>query len=71
MPPAEARWNPSRINWAESYFAVAAPELWGLFIASTLCLPCGIVGTLTRLRLPRRAPPQPAEAAAQLETGHA
>jgi urea transport system permease protein len=64
------------VNWAESYFTVAAPELWlfvlgGMFIAATLFLPRGIVGTLMRLRLPWRAPPQPAEAAAQLETGHA
>jgi urea transport system permease protein len=64
------------VTWAESYFTVAAPELWlfvlgGMFIAATRFLPRGIVGTLRRLRLPWRAPPQPAEAAAQLETGHA
>ena len=64
------------VNWAESYFTVAAPELWlfvlgGLFIAVTLFLPRGIVGTVMHLRLLPRNPAEPAETAAQLETGHA
>jgi urea transport system permease protein len=46
------------VNYAESYFTVAAPELWlfvlgGLFVIVTLFLPKGIVGTLANLRLPR------------------
>ena len=37
------------VNWTKSYFTVAAPDLWlfvlgGLFIATTLFLPKGIVG---------------------------
>jgi len=49
------------VNYAESYFTVAAPELWlfvlgGVFVVVTLFLPKGIVGTLTGLRLPRTAP---------------
>ena len=45
------------VNYAESYFTVAAPELWlfvlgGLFVVVTLFFPGGIVGTLARLRLP-------------------
>ena len=48
------------VNYAESYFTVAAPELWlfvlgGLFVVVTLLLPKGIVGTLAGLRLPRPA----------------
>jgi urea transport system permease protein len=46
------------VNYAESYFTVAAPELWlfvlgGLFVVVTLFFPKGIVGTLANLRLPR------------------
>ena len=46
------------VNYAESYFTLAAPELWlfvlgGLFVIVTLVLPKGIVGTLAGLRLPR------------------
>ena len=46
------------VNYAESYFTAAAPELWlfvlgGLFILVTVFLPKGIVGTLAGLRLPR------------------
>ena len=46
------------VNYAESYFTVAAPELWlfvlgGLFVVVTLFFPKGIVGTLAGLRLPR------------------
>jgi urea transport system permease protein len=55
------------VNYAKTYLTGAMPELWlfalgGLFIAVTLFLPKGIVGTLasaswppTRWRLPRRA----------------
>jgi urea transport system permease protein len=48
------------VNYAESYFTVAAPELWlfvlgGLFVVVTLFFPKGIVGTLAGLRLPRAA----------------
>jgi urea transport system permease protein len=47
------------VNWTKSYFTVAAPELWlfvlgGLFIATTLFLPRGVVGLLRSIRLPRR-----------------
>jgi urea transport system permease protein len=50
----------SLINWTKSYFTVAAPELWlfvlgGLFIATTLFLPKGIVGLIRGVPLPRRA----------------
>lgn len=43
------------INYAKSYFTGALPEAWlfvlgGLFIGSTLFLPKGIVGALTRAR---------------------
>ena len=46
------------VNYAESYFTAAAPELWlfvlgGLFVLVTVFLPKGIVGTLAGLRLPR------------------
>jgi urea transport system permease protein len=46
------------VNYAESYFTVAAPELWlfvlgGLFVVVTLFFPKGIVGTLAGLRLAR------------------
>ena len=39
------------VNYTESYFTVAMPELWlfvlgGLFVASTLFFPTGVVGTL-------------------------
>ena len=49
------------VNYAESYFTVAAPELWlfvlgGLFVIVTLFLPKGIVGTLAGLCLPRASP---------------
>jgi urea transport system permease protein len=46
------------VNYAESYFTVAAPEYWlfvlgGLFVVVTLLFPEGVIGTLARLRLPR------------------
>ena len=45
------------VNYTESYFTVAAPELWlfvlgGLFVFATLFLPKGIVGTVAGVRLP-------------------
>ena len=60
------------VNWSKSYFTVAAPDLWlfvlgGLFIATTLFLPKGIVGLIGSNRLARR---RRADAAA-LEAGHA
>ena len=59
------------VNWTKSYFTVAAPDLWlfvlgGLFIATTLFLPKGIVGLAQRLRLPRRR----SDAAATLKAEH-
>jgi urea transport system permease protein len=44
------------VNYAQSYFTAAAPELWlfvlgGLFVLVTVFLPRGIVGTLAGLRL--------------------
>jgi urea transport system permease protein len=50
------------VNYAKSYFTVAAPELWlfvlgGLFVAVTLLLPKGIVGTLAGRRPPRAERP--------------
>jgi urea transport system permease protein len=55
------------VNYAESYFTVAAPELWlfvlgGLFVLTTLFLPKGIVGALASLKLPRRRRREPAPA---------
>jgi urea transport system permease protein len=42
------------VNYAKSYFTVAAPDLWlfvlgGLFVVVTLVFPKGIVGTLAGL----------------------
>ena len=59
------------VNYAESYFTVAAPELWlfvlgGLFVLVTLFFPKGIVGTLAGLRLPRAAPPRDGESQAAI-----
>jgi urea transport system permease protein len=61
------------VNWTKSYFTVAAPELWlfvlgGLFIASTLFLPKGIVGVIRNIRLPHRR--KASDAAAALEAEH-
>jgi urea transport system permease protein len=61
------------VNWTKSYFTVAAPELWlfvlgGLFIASTLFLPKGIVGLIRNIRLPHRR--KASDAAAALEAEH-
>ncbi len=49
------------VNYAQSYFTAAAPELWlfmlgGLFVLATVFLPKGIVGTLAGLRLPGARP---------------
>lgn len=49
------------INYAKSYFTGALPEIWlfllgGLFIATTLFLPRGIVGWLPSLRFPKWRP---------------
>jgi urea transport system permease protein len=51
------------VNGAKSWFTAALPEFWlfalgGLFIATTLFLPKGIVGTLAELKRPRRPAPQ-------------
>ena len=48
------------VNWGKSWFTAAMPELWlfalgGLFIAVTLLLPKGIVGTWDAWRASRRA----------------
>lgn len=48
------------VNWGKSWFTAAIPELWlfalgGLFIAVTLLLPKGIVGTWDAWRAARRA----------------
>jgi urea transport system permease protein len=48
------------VNWGKSWFTGAMPELWlfalgGLFIAVTLFLPNGIVGTWDRWRAARRS----------------
>lgn len=54
------------VNWAKSWFTGAFPDLWlfalgGMFIASTLLLPKGIIGTWDAWRAGRRtttdAPP--------------
>jgi urea transport system permease protein len=65
------------VNWTKSYFTVAAPELWlfvlgGLFIATTLFLPKGIVGLIRSIRLPRRqaADAAPTSDAARLKAEH-
>jgi urea transport system permease protein len=48
------------VNWAKSWFTGAFPELWlfalgGLFVASTLFLPKGIIGTWDAWRSGRAA----------------
>jgi urea transport system permease protein len=64
------------VNYAKSYFTAAAPELWlfvlgGLFVAVTLLLPKGIVGTLAGLRLMRAARPRNDEPQRALRTENA
>ncbi|TWG90872.1 urea transport system permease protein [Mesorhizobium sp. J18] len=56
------------VNWGKSWFTAAMPELWlfalgGLFIAVTLLLPKGIVGTWDEWRAARRARRLPNELA--------
>lgn len=53
------------VNYAKTYFTAALPDIWlfalgGLFIAVTLFLPKGIVGTIAALRSRRRSALQPA-----------
>ncbi|HET6439248.1 MAG TPA: urea ABC transporter permease subunit UrtC [Anaeromyxobacter sp.] len=62
------------VNLAKSWFTKALPELWlfflgALFVAVTLFLPGGVVGTLRRLRLRRRrrTPDATAERAGAVE----
>jgi len=48
------------VNYAKTYFTGALPEIWlfmlgGLFIATTLFLPKGIVGFMTKIRIPDRS----------------
>jgi urea transport system permease protein len=57
------------VNYAKTYFTAALPELWlfmlgGLFIAVTLFLPKGIVGTLVGWWQARAGAPPPAAASA-------
>jgi urea transport system permease protein len=64
------------VNYAESYFTVAAPELWlfvlgGLFVVVTLFFPKGIVGTLAGLRLGRAPRTSEDEAQRPLRTENA
>jgi urea transport system permease protein len=47
------------VNAGKSWFTAALPEFWlfalgGLFVATTLFLPKGVVGLLAAMRLPRR-----------------
>ncbi|MCB9949328.1 MAG: urea ABC transporter permease subunit UrtC [Rhodospirillaceae bacterium] len=63
------------VNYAKTYFTGAAPEIWlyllgGLFIAVTLLLPKGVVGTTSdlwqrRRELMGRRPPPPVVTAAE------
>ena len=64
------------VNYAESYFTAAAPELWlfvlgGLFILATVFLPKGIVGTLAGLRLPRAGDARDGESQSRLRAENA
>ncbi len=64
------------VNYAESYFTAAAPELWlfvlgGLFVLVTVFLPKGIVGTLAGLRLPRAGPAPDGESQSRLRAENA
>ncbi len=64
------------VNYAESYFTAAAPELWlfvlgGLFVVVTVFLPKGIVGTLAGLRLPRAGPAADGEAQSRMRAENA
>ena len=61
------------VNGAKSWFTGLFPELWlfglgALFVAVTLFLPKGVIGTLAELRLRRTTP---APAAEKLEPEHA
>jgi urea transport system permease protein len=64
------------VNYAKSYFTVAAPETWlfilgALFVLVTLLLPRGVIGALTALRLPRAAPAPDSEAESRLRAENA
>ncbi len=64
------------VNYAESYFTAAAPELWlfvlgGLFVLVTVFLPKGIVGTLAGLRLPRAGDAPDGESQSRLRAENA
>jgi urea transport system permease protein len=55
------------VNFAKTYFTGALPDIWlfalgGLFVAVTLFLPKGLVGTLPSFRIPvgQRTPSAPA-----------
>lgn len=58
------------VNYAKTYFTGALPEVWlfmlgGLFIATTLFLPKGIVGLMEKIRKPKSKPVIPEAAIAQ------
>lgn len=60
------------VNWGKSWFTAAIPELWlfalgGLFIAVTLLLPKGIVGTWDAWRAARRARRSAGKGTSQVE----
>ena len=62
------------VNWAKSWFTGAFPELWlfalgGLFVASTLFLPKGIIGTWDAWRENRKAGSATPAGPLELEAG--